>query len=73
MFLVIIILIMALILVILVLKPELGMQLKAFSEKMTFDAEWKPQRSTRYRFVFIGLFIELVFLGLLLYYWIFKT
>lgn len=73
MFLVIVILLMALILVILVLKPELGMQLKEFTEKMTFNAEWKPNRGTRYRFVFIGLFIELVFLGLLVYYWIIKT
>jgi hypothetical protein len=58
----IIILLMALILTMLVLKPELGMQFKAFTEKFAFDAEWKPSKSTRYRFVTVGIFIEAVFL-----------
>ncbi len=58
----IIILLMALILTMLVLKPELGIQFKAFSEKFAFGAEWKPTKSTRYRFVIVGIFIEAVFL-----------
>ena len=61
------ILLMALILVILVLKPELGMQFKAFTEKSLFDAEWKPSsRGTRLRFVAAGIFIEAVFLFVLI-------
>ena len=60
------ILLMALILVVLVLKPELGMQFKAFTEKFAFDAEWKPSKGTRWRFVLVGLFIEAVFLFVLI-------
>ncbi len=61
------ILLMALILVVLVLKPELGMQFKAFTEKSLFDAEWKPSsRGTRLRFVAAGIFIEAVFLLMLI-------
>ena len=61
------ILLMALILVILVLKPELGMQFKAFTEKSLFDAERKPSsRGTRLRFVAAGIFIEAVFLFVLI-------
>jgi hypothetical protein len=61
------ILLMALILVVLVLKPELGMQFKAFTEKSLFDAEWKPSsRGTRWRFVAAGIFIEAVFLFVLI-------
>jgi hypothetical protein len=61
------ILLMALILVVLVLKPELGMQFKAFTEKSLFDAEWKPSsRGTRLRFVVAGIFIEAVFLLVLI-------
>lgn len=59
-----IILIMALILVILVLKPEIGMQFKAFTEKFAFDAEWKPSKGTRWRFVWVGVFIEVLFIAL---------
>jgi len=65
-------LIMALILVILVFKPELGMQLKAFTEKIAFDAEWKPSERTRWRFVITGVFIEFVFLILLIGFWIYR-
>jgi hypothetical protein len=61
------ILLMALILVVLVLKPELGMQFKAFTEKSLFDAEWKPSsKGTRWRFVAAGIFIEAVFLFVLI-------
>ncbi|MBN1780134.1 hypothetical protein JW948_03345, partial [bacterium] len=56
----------------LVLKPELGMQLKAFTEKFTYDAEWKPSRSTRWRFVITGIFIEIIFLFILIFYWVRK-
>ncbi|HEX9934525.1 MAG TPA: hypothetical protein VGB38_04950 [bacterium] len=62
----ILILLMALILTVLVLKPELGMQFKAFTEKFAFDAEWKPLKGTRYRFVTVGIFIEAVFLIILI-------
>ena len=62
----IIILVMALILVGFILKPEIGMQFKAFTERFTFDAEWKPQKSTRWRFVWVGIFIELVFVVILI-------
>ncbi len=62
----IIILLMGLILVVLVLKPELGMQFKAFTEKLTFDAEWKPKKGTRWRFVVVGIFIEILFLVVLI-------
>ncbi len=72
MYTVIVLLLMALILVILVLKPELGMQIKSFTEKMAFDADWTPHKGTRYRFVFSGLFIEIVFLILLICYWVRK-
>ena len=58
----ILILIMGLILAVLILKPELGMQFKAFTEKFAFDAEWKPSKSTKWRFVIVGIFIEIVFL-----------
>jgi hypothetical protein len=61
-----IILIMALSLVILVLKPEIGMQFKAFTEKFAFDAEWKPSKDTRWRFVIVGVFIELLFIALVI-------
>ncbi len=59
------ILLMGLILVVLVLKPELGMQFKAFTEKFAFDAEWKPSKATRWRFVVVGLFIEVLFIFVL--------
>ncbi len=62
----ILVLLMGLILVVFVLKPELGMQYKAFTEKMAFDAEWKPSKLTRWRFVSVGIFIEAVFLLILL-------
>ena len=62
----IIILLMGLILVVLILKPELGMQVKAFSEKFAFDAEWKPSKGTKWRFVWVGVFIELLFLLVLI-------
>ncbi|MBN2030932.1 hypothetical protein JW824_11895 [bacterium] len=62
----ILILIMGLILVILVLKPELGMQFKAFTERFAFDAEWKPSKGTRWRFVLVGIFIEFLFIVLLI-------
>ena len=61
----ILILLMGLILVVLVLKPELGIQFKAFTEKVAFDAEWKPSRGTRWRFVLVGVFIEILFLVVL--------
>ena len=60
------ILLMGLILVVLVLKPELGMQFKAFTERIAFDAEWKPSKGTRWRFVIVGVFIEVLFLALLI-------
>lgn len=61
----ILVLIMGLILVVLVLKPELGMQFKAFTERFAFDAEWKPSKGTRWRFVIVGIFIEILFLVVL--------
>ncbi len=61
-----IILLMGLILVVLILKPELGMQFKALTEKIAFDAEWKPSRSTRWRFIITGVFIEILFLAVLI-------
>ena len=63
----ILILLMGLILVVLILKPELAMQFKSFTEKFTLDAEWKPSKSTRWRFVVAGVFIELLFTAVLLY------
>jgi hypothetical protein len=60
------ILLMGLILVVLVLKPELGMQFKEFTEKFAFDAEWKPSKGTRWRFVLVGIFIEALFLFVLI-------
>ena len=62
----ILILLMGLILVVLVLKPELGMQFKAFTERFAFDAEWKPSKGTRWRFVLVGIFIEILFIVLLI-------
>lgn len=62
----IIILLMALILAVLILKPELGMQFKAFTEKFAFDAEWKPSKGTHWRFVSVGVFVEAVFLFILI-------
>ena len=62
----ILILLMALILVVLVLKPELAIQFKAFTEKMAFDAQWTPSKGTRWRFVLVGIFIELVFIAVLI-------
>jgi hypothetical protein len=59
------ILLMGLILVVLVLKPELGIQFKAFTEKFAFDAEWKPSKGTRWRFVLVGVFIEALFVLIL--------
>ena len=61
----ILLLLMGLILVVLILKPELGMQIKAFSEKFAFDAEWKPSKGTKWRFVLVGIFIEFLFLFIL--------
>ena len=61
----ILLLLMGLILVVLMLKPELGMQIKAFSEKFAFDAEWKPSKGTKWRFVLVGIFIEFLFLFIL--------
>jgi len=52
--------------VVLVLKPEPGMQFKAFTEKFAFDAEWKPSKGTRWRFVLVGIFIEALFLFVLI-------
>ncbi len=63
----ILILLMGLILVVLVLKPELGIQFKAFTEKFAFDAEWKPSKGTRWRFVLVGIFIEILFLIILIF------
>jgi len=63
---VILILLMSLILAVLILKPELGMQFKAFTEKFAFDAEWKPSKGTRWRFVTVGIFVEAVFLFILI-------
>ena len=60
------ILLMGLILVVLVLKPELGIQFKQFTEKFAFDAEWKPSKGTRWRFVLVGIFIEALFLFVLI-------
>ena len=62
----ILILVMGLILVVLVLKPELGMQFKAFTERFAFDAEWKPSKGTRWRFVLAGIFIEMLFIAVLI-------
>jgi len=62
----ILILIMGLIFVVFVFKPELGIQFKAFTERFAFDAEWKPSKSTKLRFVLTGIFIEVLFLALLL-------
>ena len=62
----IIILLMALSLVVLVLKPEIGMQFKAFTEKFAFDADWTPKKGTRWRFVIVGIFIEVVFIIVLI-------
>ena len=62
----ILILVMGLILVVLVLKPELGMQFKAFTERFAFDAEWKPSKGTRWRFVLVGIFIEILFIVVLI-------
>lgn len=62
----IVILLMALILVVLILKPELGMQFKSFSEKFAFDAEWKPSKGTKWRFIIAGVFIELIFIVILI-------
>lgn len=62
----IIILIMALSFVVLILKPELGMQIKAFSEKFAFDAEWRPSKHTKWRFVLVGIFIQIVFVTVLI-------
>jgi hypothetical protein len=61
----VLILLMGLILVMLILKPELGIQFKTFTEKWAFDAEWRPLKTTRWRFVVAGVFIEILFLGLL--------
>ncbi len=63
---IILILVMGLILVVLVLKPELGMQFKAFTERFAFDAEWKPSKGTRWRFVLVGIFIEFLFIVVLI-------
>ncbi|MBN1895016.1 hypothetical protein JW906_10995 [bacterium] len=63
---IILILLMGLILVASVFKPELAMQLKAFTEKVAFDAEWKPSKGTRWRFVIAGIFIELLFAAVLI-------
>jgi len=63
----ILILLMGLILVVLVLKPELGIQFKAFTEKFAFDAEWKPSKGTRWRFVLVGIFVEILFLIILIF------
>ena len=60
------ILLMGLFLVVLVLKPELGIQFKAFTEKFAFDAEWKPSKGTRWRFVLVGIFIEALFVFVLI-------
>lgn len=62
----ILILIMGLIFVVFVLKPELAIQFKAFTERFAFDAEWKPSKSTKWRFVLTGIFIEVLFLILLI-------
>jgi hypothetical protein len=62
----ILILLMGLILVVFVLKPELGMQIKAFTERIAFDAEWRPSKGTRWRFVLVGIFIEILFFVLLI-------
>ncbi len=62
----ILILLMGLILVVLVLKPELGMQFKAFTERFAFSAEWKPSKGTRWRFVLVGIFIEFLFIVVLI-------
>ena len=61
----ILILLMGLVLVVSVLKPELGMQFKSFTEKFAFDAEWKPSKGTKWRFVLTGIFVEILFLVLL--------
>jgi uncharacterized BrkB/YihY/UPF0761 family membrane protein len=63
---IILILLMGLILVASVFKPELAMQIKAFTERMAFDAEWKPSKRTRWRFVIAGIFIELLFAAILI-------
>lgn len=62
----ILILLMGLILVVLILKPELGMQFKAFTEKFAFNAEWRPSKVTRWRFILVGVFIEILFLVVLI-------
>ena len=62
----ILILLMGLALVVLILKPELGMQIKAFSEKFAFDAEWKPSQGTKWRFICVGIFVELLFVIILI-------
>jgi NADH:ubiquinone oxidoreductase subunit 3 (subunit A) len=62
----VLILLMALILVVLVFKPELGMQLKSFSEKFAFDADWKPSKGTKWRFIIGGVFIEIIFIVILI-------
>jgi len=61
----ILILLMGLVLVVSVLKPELGMQFKAFTEKFAFNAEWTPSKGTKWRFVLVGIFIEILFVVLL--------
>ena len=62
-----IILLIALLLVALVLKPEIGMQIKAFSAKFVFQAEWIPAKETLIRLVVAGLFIECLFIALIIF------
>jgi hypothetical protein len=42
------------------------MQIKAFSEKFAFDAEWTPSKGTKWRFICVGIFVELLFVLILI-------
>jgi NADH:ubiquinone oxidoreductase subunit 3 (subunit A) len=63
---IVIVLLMGLVLVVSILKPEIGMEFKQITERMAYDAEWKPTRRTKWRFVVSGILIEVVFLAVLI-------
>jgi NADH:ubiquinone oxidoreductase subunit 3 (subunit A) len=63
---IVIVLLMGLTLVVSILKPEIGMEFKQMTERMAYDAEWKPTRRTKWRFVVSGILIEVVFLAVLI-------
>jgi NADH:ubiquinone oxidoreductase subunit 3 (subunit A) len=63
---IVIVLLMGLVLVVSILKPEIGMQFKQITERMAYEAEWRPTQRTKWRFVLSGILIEAVFLAVLI-------